>query len=191
MAQAVTDLLTHDEFNAAMPGLFSAATPGGGGGGDEFAVSFAPKAGPTDSHNEAAPVSKRLKAAPLEPVRTLSPPPHVEPAPMQSRMQSCSATAKCGGPPPLEPVRTLSETETAVEAALSTVGAGEVNWEAIEDLRLWEPDRGLSDLAPALKNGACEAIDSLSPELWGGCWAHIWRAVKTNHKKLKDCGVWG
>ena len=182
MAQAVTDLLTHDEFNAAMPGLFSARTPGGGGGGDEFAVSFAPKAGPTDSHDEAAPVSKRLragptdphdeaapvskrlKAAPLEPVRTLSPPPHVEPAPMQSRMQSRSATAKCGGLPPLEPVLTLSETETAVEAVLSTVGAGEVNWEAIEDLRLWEPDRGLSDLAPALQNGACEAIDSLSPE---------------------------
>ena len=85
---------------------------------------------------------------------------------MQSRMQSRSATAKCGGPPPLQPVpcRTLSEAEAAVEAVLSTVGAGEVNWEAIEDLRLWEPDRGLSDLAPALKNGACEAIDSLSPE---------------------------
>ena len=200
MAQTVTDLLAHDEFDAAMPGLFSARKPGGGGdGGAEFAVSFAPKAGltgPTDSDDDE-PVSKRLKASlssttPLMEVARYDAArydadqeAHVEPAPMQSR----STAAKCGGPPPLPlepPVRTLSEAEAAVEAVLSTVGAGEVDWRAIDGLQLWEPDRGLSDLAAALKNGACEAIDSLTPERWGGCWAHIWRAVRTNRGKLKD-----
>lgn len=49
---------------------------------------------------------------------------------------------------------------------------------------LWEPDRGLSDLAPALKNGTCQAIPSI--RVWQGCWAHTWRAVRKQRAKLSD-----
>ena len=67
-------------------------------------------------------------------------------------------------------------------------GAQAEGWEAALEglLELWEPDRGLSDLAAALKNGSCAAIHSLSPEVWQACWAHIWRAVMNNRAKLKD-----
>ena len=48
----------------------------------------------------------------------------------------------------------------------------------------YNPSNGLSDLAPAIKNGVCKALPSISQ--WRGCWAHTWRATMANRGKLKD-----
>ena len=115
---------------------------------------------------------------PLEPARSAA----------DAAAEACAAGEPCEGggcqlpesrAAALEPEDMALESEDMAEAE---------SWAAALEgrLQLWEPDRGLSDMAASLKNGSCIAIESLKPEAWQSCWAHAWRALMKNKAKLVD-----
>ena len=57
------------------------------------------------------------------------------------------------------------------------------------EMPYFAPVIGMSDMANAIRNGACKAISTLSPQKWKICWAHVWRAVTNNMSKLNDASA--
>ena len=52
------------------------------------------------------------------------------------------------------------------------------------EIEFYMPMAGASDMADAIPNGCMVGIPSITS--WTACWAHVWRAIHKNLKKLDD-----